>query len=76
MTWAGTAFVLFAIGFLVKDKHFRYAALLMIAMIIMRIVCVDLAALDIIYRILAFVGLGIILLAVSFFYTKRNITQE
>lgn len=70
------AFALFITGFLLKDKYFRYSALFMILAAVFRIVFIDLAKLDIIYRILSFTVLGLILLAVSYFYTKINIKNK
>jgi len=76
LSWGGIAFILFIIGFVSKDKYFRYAALAMMTATVIRVISIDLSKLEVIYRILAFVGLGIILLAVSFFYSKLSVSQD
>jgi len=70
LSWALGAFVLFAAGFLLKDRYLRYSALALIAAAILRIAFIDLAGLEAIYRILVFIGFGAILLVVSYIYAK------
>ena len=76
LSWALGAFALFAVGFLVKDSYFRYSAMGMIALAILRILFVDLSGVNTLYRILIFICLGIILLIVSYFYTKAHSAKE
>lgn len=65
---AGLAF--FVPGFRYRDKTLRYAGLIMFAAAVLRIGVVDIAGLSILYKIISFILLGLILLGVSFFYTR------
>ncbi|MBI4351745.1 MAG: DUF2339 domain-containing protein [Elusimicrobia bacterium] len=70
---AGLAF--FAPGFYFKDQPLRYAGLLMFAVSVLHIGVVDIAGLAIIYKIISFILMGLILLGVSYIYT-RFMTEE
>ena len=72
VSWALGAFLLFAIGFFLKDKYFRYAGMIMTLSAVLRIVFIDLAELDLIYRILVFICFGVVLMIVSYLYTKGS----
>jgi len=72
LMWGISAFILFAVGFLIKDRFFRYAAMGTIAMAVLRLVAIDLSGVNTIYRILVFISLGIILLLASYWYTKTS----
>ena len=64
----GRAF--FAPGFYFKDKPLRYAGLLMFAVSVLHIGVVDIAGLAIIYKIISFILMGLMLLGVSYVYTR------
>ena len=70
LTWAVSALFLFTIGFFLKDKIFRYSAIGLVAASLLRVITVDLAGVNTVYRITVFICLGLVLLAVSFWYTK------
>lgn len=65
-----TGALLFSAGFLIKDKRFRIGGFIIFAITLLRIVFVDLSGLPIIYKIISFIILGILFLAISFIYTK------
>lgn len=65
---AGLAF--FAPGFYFRDKPLRYAGLLMFAVSVLHIGVVDIAGLAIIYKIISFILMGLMLLGVSYVYTR------
>jgi hypothetical protein len=67
--------VLFAAGFLLRDKIFRLAGFVVFAITLVRVIAVDLAGLHIIYKIVSFIVLGLIFLGVSFIYTKANLPK-
>jgi uncharacterized membrane protein len=67
--------VLFAAGFLLRDKIFRLAGFVVFAITLVRVIAVDLAGLHIIYKIVSFIILGLIFLGVSFIYTKANLPK-
>lgn len=65
---AGLAF--FLPGFRFKDRALRYSGLLLFGVAVVRIGVVDIADLPIIYKIFSFILLGLILLGVSYVYTR------
>jgi hypothetical protein len=69
-TWAGLAFLIFAAGFLLNDKTYRWSGLAVLGCAIIRIGFVDIWRLGTIYRILSFMALGVVLLLVGLIYTK------
>ncbi|MCX5679501.1 MAG: DUF2339 domain-containing protein [Candidatus Omnitrophica bacterium] len=72
LTWAVSAFLLFIVGFFIKDKIFRYCAIGLVAASLLRGITVDLAGINTGYRIIVFMCLGLVLLAVSFWYAKMS----
>ncbi len=61
---------LLLIGFMQKDKIVRLGGLTFFAVTMLRIVFVDIAHLDAIYKIISFIILGVLFLGVSFIYNK------
>lgn len=72
MAWLAYSLILFAIGLLRKVAAPRYAAILLFSITILKIFITDLSFLDIPYRIISFMVLGLILLAVSYVYQSRS----
>ena len=70
LAWALEGISLLAAGFLLRDRGFRFAGLAVFALLVLRILFVDLAGAETIYRILSFVVVGAILLLASFAYAK------
>lgn len=70
------AIPLFALGFLLKDKTFRLGGFIIFAIILCRVIFVDLAELAIIYKIISFIILGCLFLGVSYFYTTLNTDKK
>jgi uncharacterized membrane protein len=68
--WSLYAFILIAIGIHRKARQLRIMAIVLLFAMIFKLYLVDLATLDTIYRILSFIVLGIILVAVSLAYQK------
>ncbi len=68
--WMGYGALLMAIGFWRKSAFFRWQALFLIAATIVKVFIYDVSQLDRGYRILSFMILGVLLLAVSFVYQK------
>ncbi|MEW5757861.1 MAG: DUF2339 domain-containing protein [Candidatus Omnitrophota bacterium] len=64
-----------SIGLIFKDKLFRLGGFIIFFITLTRIAFFDLAGLTIIYKIISFIILGVIFLAVSFIYTKYNIPK-
>lgn len=72
MAWLAYSLILFAIGMLRKVAAPRYAAILLFSITILKIFIWDLSFLEIPYRIVSFMVLGLILLAVSYIYQSRR----
>jgi hypothetical protein len=66
--------VMFAAGFLIQDKIFRWAGLGIFALTVMRVIFIDLSMLSVIYKIISFIIIGILFLGISYLYT-RNIDK-
>jgi uncharacterized membrane protein len=69
-SWAIFAFVLFGIGFSLHERTYRWAALTVLACAIGRVVILDVWKLETVYRMFSFLALGIVLLALGYFYTR------
>lgn len=70
--WLLYAVILFIVGIRRKNRYFRYAALGLVAIVIVKAFLVDLANLDTVFKILLFIILGLFLLGISYFYEKKK----
>lgn len=70
VAWAVEGLALVSVGLRLPDKVFRVAGLAVFALLVGKILFVDLAAAETIYRILSFIIAGIILLAASYAYAR------
>jgi hypothetical protein len=69
-SWAILAFVLFGVGFALRERTYRWAALTVLACALARVVMLDVWRLETLYRIFSFLALGIVLLVLGYFYTR------
>jgi len=69
-SWALLAFVFFIAGFSLRERTYRWAALAVLGCALGRVVLLDVWQLQTIYRILSFLALGIVLLALGYIYTR------
>jgi len=67
--WAIYAAILTAVGFIKKSSSLRYLGLVLFILTAIQIF-IDVWSLGSLYRIVSFVGLGVIALTASFFYSK------
>jgi uncharacterized membrane protein len=70
--WALEGLALVVIGFRLSDKYYRVSGLVIFSLLLLKILFVDLAAAETIWRILSFVAAGTILLLASYGYAKFN----
>ncbi len=70
LAWALEGLALVAIGFRLPDKPYRVSGLAVFCVLLLKVLYVDLAAAETIYRILSFAIAGAILLIASFGYAK------
>ena len=68
--WVVAAFGLFGLGFAVRERWYRLAALAVLGFALLRLLWVDMASLPINQRILTFILLGVMLLVISYTYTR------
>ncbi|MGZ5567819.1 MAG: DUF2339 domain-containing protein, partial [Limisphaerales bacterium] len=67
--WAGLALVTIALGFAFRERMYRWIGLAILACALGRVV-MDVWNLELIYRILSLLALGVVLLALGFVYNK------
>ena len=72
VSWAGLGFLLLAFGFAIKERPYRMAGLTAVGFSLLRAVLHDMARVGTVYRILSFIGLGVILLVLAFLYARNR----
>jgi uncharacterized membrane protein len=70
IAWLTFGVLLLAIGILVNSQRARLASAAVIALTIGKVFLVDLSTLTGVYRALSFMGLGLVLVAIGWFYQK------
>jgi uncharacterized membrane protein len=68
--WAIYSAALIVFGFVKRHAPSRILAIVLFAVTIFKVFIIDMKGLQNIYRIISFIGLGVILLCVSFLYTR------
>jgi uncharacterized membrane protein len=76
VTWAAYAAALAAYGFVRRVAAIRWAALVLFAFTVVKVMLVDIAQLQKLYRIIVFAVLGILLLLVSWGYHRAFHSRE
>jgi len=72
LAWVGVGFVLFALGFALRTRAYRWSGFAALALAASRLIAVDARRFSPDQRILTFVLAGIALLVVSFVYARRE----
>jgi hypothetical protein len=72
VVWAVAGFGLLVLGFIGKERAYRFAGLIVLTLSLGRAIIYDLGKLETIYRILTYMGLGAILLILGYLYTKNR----
>jgi uncharacterized membrane protein len=70
ISWTIEGFVLLVSGFIIRERTFRLSGLTLLLFCILKLFIIDLRDVETLYRIFSFIILGIILILVSFAYTK------
>ncbi|KFE66219.1 DUF2339 domain-containing protein [Hyalangium minutum] len=68
--WVVAAFGMFAVGFALNERRYRLTGIGVLALALGRLLIVDLARLPIGQRVLTFILLGVMLLVISYTYTR------
>ncbi|HSE97453.1 MAG TPA: DUF2339 domain-containing protein, partial [Blastocatellia bacterium] len=71
--WAVYGGAMLAVGMARRQRLLRIMGLLLLGVTIFKVFIVDLASLDQVYRMISFIVLGLILLAVSFLYQRLRL---
>lgn len=70
VTWSLLALVVLGGGFALRERIYRILGLVILAAAVGRIFCIDVWQLETLYRILSFLVLGAVLLALGFLYNR------
>src|SRR5262249_28529755 len=70
LSWSLEGIGLLALGFATRERTLRLSGLAMLLICIGKVFFYDLRNLETLYRIVSFIGLGAILLLVSWIYTR------
>ena len=78
LTWTAAAAGYFLVSLLLKNIKYRWMAILTMLVTVVYLLFVDLARLDLLYRVLAFLFLGLIAIGISLFYArfKQHLSRE
>jgi uncharacterized membrane protein len=76
VTWALYAVVLVFVGIRRRFAPARYLAIALFAVVVVKVLYVDIAGLDRLYRMLSVLGVGILLLVASYLYQRRAADAE
>ncbi|MCE4563767.1 hypothetical protein INQ51_05545 [Maribellus sp. CM-23] len=75
-TWIFAGLLFFLVGYLLKNIKYRWLAISAVVVSAVRLIFVDMSSVNIEYRILAFLGLAIISITVSIWYTKYQVRKK
>ena len=70
IAWVLSGAILFAIGLVRRNDLARRMGLALLALATLKVFVVDLSALDVAYRVLSFIGIGVVLLGSSFLASR------
>ena len=76
MVWAVYGAILVTIGLVRSNPPLRWMAMVLLAVAVLKVFFLDLRALDMFYRILALLSVGIVLIAVGFAYQRLVREQD
>lgn len=72
LSWLGAAVFYFLMSLFLKNKKYRWMAMLTILLTVLYVFAIDLARLEAGYRILSFLALGMVLLIISLLYARSR----
>jgi hypothetical protein len=70
VSWAVLALAVFAAGFALRERMYRWLGLAVLAGALARVVFLDVWQLALAYRVLAFMALGVVLIVLGYIYTR------
>ncbi|MDZ7362479.1 MAG: DUF2339 domain-containing protein [candidate division KSB1 bacterium] len=72
LSWLAAAVFYFVMSLILKNKKYRWMAILTIFLAVIYVFVVDMAQLEAGYRILSFLALGVVLLVISLLYARSR----
>lgn len=72
LAWAGQAVVVLSAGALAARAQLRWAGLVLFIPVLIRVLFLDLAGIDPVWRVLSYLGVGAIFLVVSYVYARTQ----
>jgi hypothetical protein len=72
LSWLGAAVFYFTMSLILKNKKYRWMAILMIFLAVIYVFAIDMARLEAGYRILSFLALGVVLIVISLLYARSR----
>jgi hypothetical protein len=72
LSWTAAAILYFVLSFAIHNIKYRYLALATMVATALYLFIVDLARVEIIFRVVAFLFLAVLSIVLSFYYTKRR----
>lgn len=76
LSWIAVAIAYYLLSLLLKNKKYRWMALLTLLLSVLYILVIGLIKLEPVYRIISFIVLGIVLLVISLVYTKLRAKND
>ncbi|MEI7750707.1 MAG: DUF2339 domain-containing protein [Candidatus Omnitrophota bacterium] len=79
LVWGTAAFGYIIYGFNQKERVYRWMGLSVFLLVIIRLFAYDFAQLQVLYRIISFIGLGLVFVVASFlynYYSKIFLSEE
>jgi uncharacterized membrane protein len=71
IAWAIYGAVLIVLGIRTKDAVSRWSGLVLLAITVLKVLIVDLTELDIVFRVISALGLGVVMLVMAYLYQSR-----
>lgn len=76
LSWISVALFYYLISIVLKNKKYRWMALLTLLLTVFYILFIGITKLEPVYRIISFLVLGIVLIIISIFYTRMKTTRS
>ena len=70
VAWGGLAFLLIAIGFGLRESEYRRLGIFVLALAMGRVFMIDIWELTLGFRVLSFMGLGLVLITLGYIYNR------
>jgi uncharacterized membrane protein len=76
LIWGAEALLFIVTGLYMRQPQYRYGGLILFCVVLTKLFLIDTLGLPIVFKILSFIGLGLVLLAASYVYTRLSSSLE